>query len=96
MKLGINIHRSGTFLFKVSNNNNAITKALVQKNMLGWLFHTPNIGDYIELLPVERYVVTPSNADKDEELIEISQEQALSLYKSLRLSDELPVQKINK
>lgn len=96
MKLGINIDKSGTFLFKAPNNDKVITKSHVQKNMLGWLFHTPSIADYISLLPVEKYVVTPTECEQNDPLIEISKEKALEFYSSLASTDEKPVQKVNK
>lgn len=101
MKLGVNIDRAGTFLFKLpEDSSEKITKRHIRTNMVGWLFHDPATLDYVFLLPIERFVISTdtNNSIYDEEtnpLLEVTKDEAQNFYTMLAQKQEKAPQKVH-
>lgn len=106
-KLAANITQGGTFLFRAPADNEPITQSHINTNMVAWIFDPRDADEYVQLLQVERFVLTRNQKEisyttRNEPVEEISKEDAERLYGFMkRLSEEkqsqkAAMQKVNK
>ena len=107
-KLAANITQGGTFLFRAPADNEPITQSHINTNMVAWIFDPRDADEYVQLLQVERFVLTRNQKEisyttRNEPVEEISQEDAKKLYsfmKQLHTEKQAQnvsvIQKINK
>lgn len=84
-KLAANITQAGTFLFRAPADDKPITQRDINTSMVAWIFDPRDAAEYVELLQVERFVLTRdqkevSYANRDEIVEEISKEDANKLF----------------
>lgn len=106
-KLAANITQGGTFLFRAPADNEPITQSHINTNMVAWIFDPRDADEYVQLLQVERFVLTRNQKEisyttRNEPVEEISKEDAERLYGFMKqLSEEkqsqkATMQKVNK
>ncbi len=106
-KLAANITQGGTFLFRAPADNEPITQSHINTNMVAWIFDPRDADEYVQLLQVERFVLTRNQKEisyttRNEPVEEISKEDAKRLYgfmKQLReekQAQKAAMQKVNK
>ena len=84
-KLAANITQGGTFLFRAPADNEPITQSHINTNMVAWIFDPRDADEYVQLLQVERFVLTRNQKEisyttRNEPVEEISKEDAKKLY----------------
>lgn len=82
MKLGMLISSSGAFLFEMPSDDITITNEYIHKNMIGWLFHSPNMHELASSMPIDKYLVLDNCNSMYGKLIEIKKEDLKKLYSS--------------
>lgn len=98
-KLAANITQGGTFLFRAPADNEPITQSHINTNMVAWIFDPRDADEYVQLLQVERFVLTRNQKEisyttRNEPVEEISKEDAERLYGFMKqLSEEKQAQK---
>ena len=98
-KLAANITQGGTFLFRAPADNEPITQSHINTNMVAWIFDPRDADEYVQLLQVERFVLTRNQTEisyptRNEPVEEISKEDAKRLYGFMKqLSEEKQAQK---
>ena len=98
-KLAANITQAGTFLFRAPANNQQITQRHINTNMVAWIFDPKDADEYVELLQIDRFVLTRNQKEisyttRDEIVEEITKEDAKKLYGLMKqLREEKQTQK---
>ena len=93
-KLAANITQAGTFLFRAPADNQQITQRHINTNMVAWIFDPQDADEYIELLKIDRFVLTRNQKEisynaGSEPTEEISKDDAKKLYALMKqLSEE--------